>query len=203
MAALSAAQVLDFAARYREIAADLARARTYQVDPSVIEYLERVTSAGHNALYRARGRRRTPVVRYLIRDFPAAVAASRGYVLAAALLLGVPALIGYAMIRARPALGEEFMPLMVSRAAQAAENERQGVGYAQEPERDLPVIAAAIIANNALISFWAFVGGMLIGTLTVWLLVQNGLALGMGVRPLRELPRRALPRDVRCRTRRS
>jgi uncharacterized membrane protein SpoIIM required for sporulation len=180
IAALSAEQVLQFAARYREIVTDLARARTYQVDPAVIEYLERVASAGHNALYRARGRRRAPVGRYLLRDFPAAVVASRRYVLAAALLLGVPTAVGYAMIRARPALGDELMPLMVSRAAEAAENEQRGIGYAQEPERDLPLIAAAIFGNNALVSFWAFVGGVLVGTLTVWLLVQNGLQLGMG-----------------------
>ncbi|HXQ27999.1 MAG TPA: stage II sporulation protein M [Gemmatimonadales bacterium] len=180
VAALSPDEVLRFAARYREIAADLARAHTYRVDPAVIEYLERVTSAGHNALYRARGEARTPVARYLLRDFPAAVVASRRYVLAAALLLGVPTAVGYAMIRARPTLGDELMPLMVSRAAEAAENQRRGIGYAQAPERELPLIAAAIIGNNALVSFWAFVGGVLAGTLTVWLLIQNGLELGMG-----------------------
>jgi uncharacterized membrane protein SpoIIM required for sporulation/uncharacterized RDD family membrane protein YckC len=180
VAALSAEQILEFAARYREVVADLARAHTYDVDPAVIEYLERVASAGHNALYRARGRRRTPVARYLLRDFPAAVVASRRYVCAAALLLGVPTAVGFAMIRARPALGDELMPLMVSRAAEAADNERRGIGYAQAPEGELPLIAAAIFGNNALVSFWAFVGGVLVGTLTVWLLVQNGLQLGMG-----------------------
>jgi len=35
---------------YAKWAADLARARTYQVDPRVITYLERVVTAGHNAL---------------------------------------------------------------------------------------------------------------------------------------------------------
>src|SRR5260370_35539640 len=44
-----------FAAQYREVAADLARARTYQVDPRVIDYLERVVAARHNALGGAGG----------------------------------------------------------------------------------------------------------------------------------------------------
>src|SRR5213079_2274880 len=77
---LAPGEIPAFAARYREATADLARARTYGVDPRVSEYLERVVSAGHNALYRARGRRRTPLARYLIRDFPAAVVAARAYV---------------------------------------------------------------------------------------------------------------------------
>src|SRR6266702_4620376 len=179
--ALTPGEIPAFAARYREVTADLARARTYGVDPRVIEYLERVVSAGHNALYRARGRRRAPLARYLIRDFPAAVVQSHRYVLAAVLLFAVPAAIGYAIIRTRPGVADEVMsPVMVSRAEQAAENEARGIGYAQSRPEELPVIASAIITNNIGISFWAFVGGMLAGTLTVWMLVVNGLQLGMG-----------------------
>ena len=66
--ALPSGGIPAFAAQYREVAADLARAHTYGVDPRVIEYLERVVSAGHNALYRARGKAGTPIGRYLIRD---------------------------------------------------------------------------------------------------------------------------------------
>jgi len=179
--ALAPGQIPAFAARYREVAADLARARTYRVDSRVIEYLERVVSAGHNALYRAWGRRRTPVIRHLVQDFPAAVVQSRYYVLAALLLFAFPAAVGYAIIRARPGVADEVMsPVMVSRAEQAGENQAQGVGYAQSRKEDLPVIASAIISNNIGVSFWAFVGGMLAGTLTVWMLVLNGLQLGMG-----------------------
>src|SRR3989454_5827219 len=79
--ALAPGEIPGFAAQYREVAADLARARTYQVDPRVITYLERVVTAGHNALYRARGKDRTPLPHYLLRDFPAAVVQSWPYVL--------------------------------------------------------------------------------------------------------------------------
>ena len=179
--ALPPDEIPVFAARYREAAADLARARTYGVDPRVIEYLERLVGAGHNALYRARGRRRTPVLRYLLRDFPAAVVLSWRQVVAAALLFVVPAAVGYVMIRERPQLAEEVMsPVMVGRAEQAAERQARGIGYAQSPEEELPVIASAIIGNNVLVAFWTFVGGLVAGTLTVWALVMNGLQLGMG-----------------------
>ncbi len=177
---LAPGEIPAFAARYREVAADLARARTYGVDPRVIEYLERLVSAGHNALYRARGTRRRPVGRYLLRDFPAAVVRSWRYVLSGALLFFVPAGIGYAVVRERPGLGEEVMPVMVGRAVQAAERQAQGIGYAQAEAEELPVLAAFIISNNVRISFLVFAGGILAGTLTVVALIYNGLAIGMG-----------------------
>ena len=179
--ALPPDEIPAFAARYREVTADLARARTYGVERQVIEYLERVVSAGHNALYRARGRRRASLARYLVQDFPAAVVQSWRHVLAAFLLFTVPAAVGYGLIRGRPELADDVLPpVMVSRAEQAAEHEARGIGYAQSPNEELPVIASAIISNNIGVAFWAFVGGMLAGTLTALVLVSNGVSLGMG-----------------------
>jgi len=179
--ALAPGEIPAFAARYREIAADLARAHTYGVDQRVIEYLERVVSAGHNALYRARGKKGMPLARYLLRDFPAAVVHSWAYVLVAFILFIVPAALGYVMIRERPALADEIVsPVMVSRAEQAAERQAQGRGYAQAEGDDRPVIAAAIISNNIQVSFGVFVGGLTCGLLTAWLLFANGMMLGLG-----------------------
>jgi uncharacterized membrane protein SpoIIM required for sporulation/uncharacterized RDD family membrane protein YckC len=181
VSALPPEEIPAFAARYREIAADLARARTYGVDAHVVEYLERLVSAGHNALYRARGRGRPPLARYLLAEFPGAVVASWRYVLAAFLLFAVPAGVGYVMLRERPEFAEEIVaPVMVSRAQQAAEREARGEGYAQSPDEELPVIASAIIANNIMVCFWAFTGGLLAGVFTAWALVTNGLMLGTG-----------------------
>ena len=178
---LPESEIPAFAARYREVAADLARARTYGVDQRVIEYLERVVSAGHNALYRARGGRRAPVLRYLMRDFPAAVVQSRAYVAAAFLLFAVPGALGYTLIRTHPELQDELTsPLMVSRAREAAARQTEGIGYAQSSREELPLIASAIISNNIKIGFWAFVGGLTGGVLTAFVLVTNGLSLGAG-----------------------
>jgi uncharacterized membrane protein SpoIIM required for sporulation/uncharacterized RDD family membrane protein YckC len=179
---LAPGEIPAFAAQYREVAADLARARTYQVDPGVIAYLERVVSAGHNALYRARGKERTPVPHYILRDFPAAVVQSWAYVVLAFLLFTVPAALGYVMIRERPALADEIVsPVMVARAEEAAERQVEGGSYAQAEGSVRPVIASAIIANNIQVSFAVFVGGLTGGLLTAWLLFTNGMMLGLGL----------------------
>ncbi len=178
--ALAADEIAGFAARYREVAADLARARTYGVDPRVIEYLERVVSAGHNALYRARGQESARLAHYLLRDFPAAVVQSWAYVLVAFLLFAVPAGVGWTLIRERPALAEEVLPAeMISRAEQAAARLEEGRGYAEMSREKLPVAAAVIISNNVTISFVAFAGGLTAGLLTVWVLLNNGLLFGL------------------------
>src|SRR5437016_13820994 len=77
---LGAAEIPGFAARYREVAADLARARTFGVDPRVLEYLERVVSAGHNAVYGRHIGHRVHMGRLVLRELPAAVVAARAYV---------------------------------------------------------------------------------------------------------------------------
>src|SRR6266566_3699157 len=178
--ALEPGEIPAFAAQYREVAADLARARTYQVDPRVITHLERVVTAGHNALYRARGKQRTPLPHYILRDFPAAVVESWQYVLLAFLLFAIPAAVGYVMIRDRPALAEEIVsPVMVARAEEAAENQVEGRGYAQASKEDRPVWAALIMSNNINVSFGTFVGGLTGGLLTAWLLFVNGMMLGL------------------------
>jgi uncharacterized membrane protein SpoIIM required for sporulation/uncharacterized RDD family membrane protein YckC len=178
---LPADEIPGFAARYREVAADLARARTYGVDPQVIEYLERLVSAGHNALYRWRAKDRTPWWRYLSRDFPGAVLQSWRYVLVSFLLFMVPAVSGYALLRARPDLADDLAnPVLVSRAQEAADREARGVGYAQSPDQELPVIAAAIITNNINVCFMAFAGGLVLGIWTIISLTFNGFELGMG-----------------------
>ncbi len=176
---LGAAAIPAFAAQYREVAADLARGRTYGVDPRVLEYLERVVSAGHNALYGRHTVERVRIGRLLGREFPAAVVAARGFVLAALLTFAVPAVTGYLVIRERPAVAEEVLPgEMIARAREGAAHRAQGVGYAETPSMYLPVVATRIITNNVQVAFFAFAFGITAGIGTVVLLAFNGLFFG-------------------------
>ena len=176
---LGAAAIPGFAAQYREVAADLARARTYGVDPRVLEYLERIVSAGHNALYGRHTMGRVRIGRTLLREIPAAVVASRGYVLAALLVFALPAVTGYLLIRERPAVAEEVLPDgIVARAREGAAHRAAGLGYAEAPSMYLPIVASRIITNNVQVAFFAFAFGSTAGVGTLALLVMNGLFFG-------------------------
>src|SRR5438552_403681 len=176
---LGAAEIPGFAAQYREVASDLARARTYGVDPRVLEYLERVVSAGHNALYGRHIGQRVPIVRLALRELPAAVVEARAFVLAALLLFALPAVTGYLAIRERPAIAEEVLPdEMIARARAGAGRRAEGVGYAEAPSLYLPVVASRIITNNVQVAFFAFAFGITAGIGTLLLLTLNGLFFG-------------------------
>ncbi|HVH10297.1 MAG TPA: stage II sporulation protein M, partial [Gemmatimonadales bacterium] len=176
---LGAADIPAFAARYREVAADLARARTYGVDPRVVEYLERLVSAGHNALYGRHVGHRVRLRPVLLGELPAAILVARAYVLTAALLFAVPAATGYVLLRERPAIAEQVLPdAMIARAREGVEHRAQGLGYAEAPSMYLPVIASRIITNNVQVAFLGFAFGITAGIGTLLLLVFNGLFFG-------------------------
>lgn len=177
---LPPAEIAPFAGRYREVAADLARARTYNVDQAVVAYLERLVAAGHNALYRGQGRGRPSLGHFVLRDFPAAVIESWPHVVAAFVLFAVPAGVGYAVLRERPELAEMLTsPVMIDRAERAAAERAAGRGYAQTAEADQAALSAYLIGNNVRVAFNALAGGMLAGVLTVLVLIANGLMLGV------------------------
>jgi uncharacterized membrane protein SpoIIM required for sporulation/uncharacterized RDD family membrane protein YckC len=172
-------ELLVFAADYRAVAADLARARTYGVDHRVLAYLERIVGAGHNALYGARGTRRPPLRRVLLRVLPGAAYRARLVVALACLLFLLPAVAGYVLVRERPEIVHEILPAeMIARAEEGEYRRAEGRGYAEAPSPYLPLVASTIITNNVQVAFGAFAFGVTAGIGTVVLLTFNGLFFG-------------------------
>jgi uncharacterized membrane protein SpoIIM required for sporulation len=172
-------EIPKFAGAYREVAADLARARTYGADSRVLGYLERLVSAGHNALYGLRGMRRPSLRRLLLSEIPGAVIRARGYVFAAFLVFSVPAVAGYSLIRERPDAAARILPdELIARAEAGPSRQEEGVGYAQAPSVYLPMITSQIVTNNIQVAFAAFAFGAAAGVGTLVVLVFNGLFFG-------------------------
>ncbi len=171
-------ELLAFAARYREVAADLARARTYGVAAPVVSRLERLAAAGHNALYR----RRPKVGRLwdiFFRRCPAAVIHSAGYVAVSFAAFMVPGVAGYRMIRQDPALAEIALnEVMLERAAEGVARAESGERYFEAAAGDRPAIASYIVTNNIRVAAACFAGGALLGVGSLLLLGLNGLSLG-------------------------
>ncbi len=176
---LRAEELPDFAARYREMAADLARARTYGVDRATIHRLERLASAGHNALYRDDRHTLRQVWTILLREAPAAVVQSWRYVLVAFLVFAVPAVGGFAAMRERPSLADEVLPeQMLRRADAGVTRQAEGRKYFQAEGSQRPYVATYIISNNVRVAAACFAGGVFLGVGSLALLAYNGVALG-------------------------
>ena len=175
---LSEAEVRAFGRLYRGVTADLARARTYGASPGLLEAVERWAGAGHNLLYRARGRATVPLGRWIARELPRAVRRHHRPVLLAALLLFGPMLASYAAVRDRPARARAIMPAgMLARAENTARGD-SNASYIEVDGAERPALSSALVTNNIGVSFFAFAAGLLAGAGTVLILVFNGVLLG-------------------------
>lgn len=176
---LPAQDVGDFAARYREIAADLARARTYGASAETRFALERLVGAGHNLLYRPGRTSVRGAAVWIARGFPALVRARWRPVALAAVLLFGPAIGSYLLLRARPDLEPHLLsPAMLARAEDAPSRRDAGSGYVDPPALGHAFFSTAIISNNVQVAFFAFALGIAAGLGTAAVLLVNGLHLG-------------------------
>lgn len=177
--ALAAEELPDFARRYREVAADLARVRTYGADLQVRSRLERLVATGHGALYRQERHTWPRIWHFIARECPAAIVDSRRYVLLAFLTFTLPAIGGYALLRDRPELAPELLPdTMLERAEAGRERQESGLGFVEAEAGTRPIIASSIIANNIRVAFTCFAGGIVFGVGSLLLLAFNGLSIG-------------------------
>lgn len=179
LSSLSQDDVSEFAALYREVASDLARARTYGASPEMLYTLERAVGAGHNVLYSPPVRSARRAWRWLAVGFPGLVRQRAFAVLLAGALLYGPALASFAAVAAVPARASLIVPAgMIARAEEGAARQERGEGYVDVPEIFMPLFSSGIIANNVQVTFFAFAGGIVLGLGTAAILLLNGVMLG-------------------------
>ncbi len=179
--ALPEGEVSEFVAHYRELTTDLARLTTAARGREIDElfYLSRLVAGGHNLLYRQRALVAASVFEYVARTIPREVRRSARPILLAGLLFFGPMAAMFTIIaRDRAIAAEVLPPAMLDRAEQAANRQRAGSGYIDDPEVFRPVFASSIVANNIQVTFSVFALGMTAGIGTLLLLLTNGLSIG-------------------------
>ena len=158
-------------ALYRASAADLAFARRrFPADP-VVARLERLVGAGRALVY-ARSTRRASVVRFLTHGYWRLVAERPFALLAAALLLALPASLAASWAAVDPAAAAGLIP-----------EEAREVTEAPGDWDDLPAgqqaaFSSYVLTNNVRVAALAFAGGIVVGIPTALVLVFNGVLLG-------------------------
>jgi len=161
-------------AGYMQASADLAFAQTHYPASAVAGYLNGLVAAAYAQIYTGKPRRVHRVVRFLIQDYPRLVRTkAREIGLATAIFLGTMAgglLLPFTNARLATALLPTELRPILSELEKGRTSEVEGsMGAA---------MSSMIMVNNIQVSFIAFAGGVLLGTLTVWTLSTNGLLLG-------------------------
>jgi uncharacterized membrane protein SpoIIM required for sporulation/uncharacterized RDD family membrane protein YckC len=176
---LGETKVSRFAALYREMAADLARARTYGGSPELLYTMERLVGFGHNLFYRPPTRSWSRFLAFAGGGFAALARRCWKPILAASVLFYLPTLLTFTAVRREPELENQLLSgEMLARVEESVDKERRGEGYVEVPEVYMPAMASSLISNNVQVTFLAFAGGILAGLGTGWILVLNGVMLG-------------------------
>ena len=173
---LTGRDLFAFISLYRKVTGDLARARTIQARPDVIEYLNGLVGRVHFRVYATRTYPFAKFLNFFRRDFPRAVRRAWRQTLASALLLIVPAVGAYLAVKANPRLDTAFAP--PGYVEQIDEAFGEGFGKKDRPAGANALMNSFYIVNNINVSILAFATGALLGLGSAYVLVVNGMILG-------------------------
>lgn len=175
---LEAEEIVEFGKLYRRAAADLAYQRTHEAEPARIAFLNDLLGECYPYVYAAPRRPLPSVITFFTTEFPRAVRAQALWILLAVALSLVPALICFAITWHDRAIADQVLPgeFMATMESIAARH--------HAPKDWLPLMertpaAAMIMTNNIRVSILAFAGGMTAGLLTIYLMVYNGIMIGV------------------------
>ena len=159
---------------YRLLAHDLARVRRLIPGSQTREYLESAYAGAHATIHRP-GRSIAAALLSLFRDqIPEVVTQLRGFIFWSTTIFLLTVAAGYGMIRLYPALIALFASPELIAAVQKGQLWTEGLLNVVPSS----VLSVQILANNVVVSLFAYCAGFLFGLGTFYILGLNGLMLG-------------------------
>jgi len=183
LGSLSEDELWELPSLYRKTLSDLSLLRSRGSSPELAQELGQLCNQAHAIVYRGTAHRRgVGVAGYIIDELPRAVRRHVIYVLAAAAIMTLFAVLGWLHCSTDRTIAETVLsPRMVGgiQSNLAAAREQADLGLAaQIPREERSAMAAAITANNIGVGVRAFVFGILCGVPTLIILAFNGYMLG-------------------------
>jgi uncharacterized membrane protein SpoIIM required for sporulation len=173
VAALTHDELQELALLYRQTAADLSAARDDPASAALARRLNQLLARAHNLLYagRASGARRP--LEFLTHTFPRTFRATFRYTLTAFGLFLIGAAFGLVLTIADPGF-ERFLL-----GGAMMDTIERGEMWTHRILAMKPLASSQIMTNNLAVSFLAAAAGMFAGLGTLYLMVFNGLLIGV------------------------
>ncbi|MCP4136814.1 MAG: hypothetical protein GY754_37940 [bacterium] len=167
-------EVREFPRFYRIVCADLAEAKTLNLSPDVIHYLNDLVGQAHKHLYSFPPIRGAAIKNFFTRVLPGTIIRNGRFVLLAGILFFGSYLLTFAIIRTNP----DAAGMIISQDLldQMVDSYKEEVAGRQASEKSLMV--GFYINNNVSIAFASFAAGVLLGIGTIFFLLYNGITLG-------------------------
>jgi len=175
MRRLSPGEIETLGRLYRATTSDLALAKRDFPHHRVTIYLNQLVARAHAVVYRGEPLAYRRMLRFATQGFPRAFRQAAPFIIAAALMMVLPALIAGVATGWQTEAARWLLP--PSAQALVEQIEAQDL-WVDIPIQDRPYASSFIMQNNIRVSFMAFGGGVLAGLPTLWTMVINGLLLG-------------------------
>ena len=166
-------ELRELALLYRQTASDLAAAREHRADAQLAAYLNQLLGRAHNLIYSASPGRSRNVLAFYARTFPRIFRETWRYTLAATAIFLLGALLGLTVCLIDPSFERHVLggPMMDT-------IERRQM-WTHSILAVKPLASSKILTNNLSVSFAAFATGITAGVGTAWMMLFNGLLMGV------------------------
>lgn len=173
LASRSGAEISDTVRLYLQVSTDLTHVRTRYADRKLERYLNDLVSRARQAIYAARPSTMRGFVAFFGARYRGEIRRTAPFIVVAAVLTIVVVLVTWYWIAHSPDARLGLIP------PQAQEAIRRFNGSRNPDLGPSPALASTILINNVRVAFLAFALGITLGIGTVYLLVMNGLLLGL------------------------
>ncbi len=170
---LTRSELRELAFLYRQVATDLSALREDPASQQFARYVNQLLSRAHNIIYAGRKSSARDIYYFYRYTFPRVFRQNLRYVAITTLLFAAGAVIGMLLTVTRPDFMHQVLgPAMVDTI------ERHEM-WTHSVVSMKPVASSGIMTNNLGVSFMTFASGITAGLGTLYLIVFNGLMLGV------------------------
>ena len=171
--ALKPAELQELALLYRQSASDLSTVREDPTSTQLAIYLNQLLGRAHNLIYMGRRSDKKGIWAFYKDTYPRIFRETFGDTFVAFLLFLVAGVAGVLMGISDPGFSHYFLgPHMM----QSIENHKM---WTDSIVTVKPLASSGILTNNMSVAFAAFAAGITAGIGTVWMMLMNGLMMGV------------------------
>ncbi|KQL44296.1 hypothetical protein AN963_23080 [Brevibacillus choshinensis] len=157
---------------YKKTSAHLAYIRTFHPTDEVTLYLNQLVSRAHNLTYKQQGTSWYQLKHFFGSYLLLLIRQRMGFIGMAALLFLIGGIAGFAAVMVDPL---NLYVVLPQGMAEQINPTQLGAGH---DSVNSPVLSTMIMTNNMKVAMLAFVGGITLGILPIYLLLFNGLLVG-------------------------
>jgi uncharacterized membrane protein SpoIIM required for sporulation len=173
VAALDHDELQELGLLYRQTASDLATVREDITSRPFTSYLNQLLARAHNLIYMGKRPNWTGVVRFYRETYPQIFRETFPLVFLSALIFIAGGIAGAVVMLRDPGFAHQILGPQMVETIEKREMWTHSILAVK------PMAASGIMTNNIMVGFMMFAAGISAGLGTIWMLITNGLLMGV------------------------